>query len=526
MDISFGFQLLGQPGAITVLTSSSCVPGECGDNSTSFDLIVGDIRLERLSTVNTTLKYVGRFPNFQSSGGGAGVMIVTQYQTFRLAVFIAFTLSQPGPIMIMPGIGQRGTRASITGVDLLDSGPVGTVAISQVRLGASDADIIDTSVASRVQIRARTGNPGRVTVLVNSTVTYDGRMFDGAYVSLVDGWLQLADGRITNIIPQAAQSGRMITLCGMNLLGNGTSIITTQHGNNTFTQAQSTPSPASPPLPGSECFEVEIPSSLQPNIPAENTVILTSDTGSIVESVSTFTVTSIESVTPGRGQAGTIVTIRGQSLLSGYPSATPTVLLTGIPAMLLQHNSSEIVVRAATPPTLNPIMINSTATIPPPQIIGVPGDVIIEVPNPFNSSLRFNVSSNASWQYEVAGEIDQVTPNFGQNGTLVTINGTNLLAYGNSLTHATVGGANATVLAGATNDVIQLVIPDSSTTEPVDIILFSDTGANVRGSGVFQYRERGIITSTFPSQGQNGTYGEWCLSIHVAYGLMILILKG
>lgn len=505
VDIRFEGENSAQPGTVVLIGSGTrtCVPGECGDNSTTFDVVVGGITLERLNTDNTTFKYAGRLPNFvEDSTTGAEVTVVTQYQEFRLISFFTIDLRQPDPISVMPNIGQRGTYVSIQSLNLLGFGH--SVEISRVRLGSTDADINGFSI-TQLQVRARSGNPGTGSISINTTDTFDGVRFDGPYIYLENGWTQLNDGSITSIIPPAAQLGRSILLCGSDLLGNGTSISMILHGLNTLLQLQPSPLPSTPPQPGSECLEVQVPDAV--NSTSESTVVIMSNTGALVSSTSNFAVSGIESVIPNGGQAGTIVTIRGRALLSGYPTAVPQVFLSNVIATLLQQSNSEIVVQAGTPPTLNPRVINTTtgATEPPPQIIGIMGSVSIVV---VDNSVRFNVSNDTGWQYEELGFIDTVLPSFGQFRTLITINGNNLLAYGRSLTHATIGGVNATILDGASNSVVQLIVPDASTTDDVDIILFSDTGANVRGSRIFQYREKGVVSAALPSQGQNGTFGK------------------
>lgn len=509
VDIDFEGNI-AQPGSVVLINDRSCIPGECGDASTTFDLVIGGILLERLSTQNTTVQYAGRFPNFPGTMFSAEVTVVTQYQEFRLRQF--FNLFQPQAITsVTPDTGQGGTNVIMQlqarDESIFRAGH--SVVISRVRLGENEANIIDTSVSTTLLVRARSGVAGTGSISINSTDTFDNVVYDGPYLYLEDGWTQLEDGNITEIVPPAAQLGRSIFICGNDLLGNGTAISTIQHGSNVLFGLQASPSPSTPTQPGSECLEVEVPVAAEDG--NESTVVITSNTGAIVMSASNFAISSVNSVTPSRGQAGTVVTIGGQALLSGYPSSVkPTVFLSDVFAVVLEWCESQIVVQAGTPPTFPPVVINATtgATAPPPQIIGVMGGVLIEVPNPFDSNLRFNVSNDTGWQYEELGVVDIVTPNFGQYGTIVTINGSNLLAYGDALTHATIGDINATILDGASNGLVQLVVPDTNTTGIVDITLFSDTGANVRGSRIFLYMERGIVSAALPSRGQNGTIGK------------------
>lgn len=496
MQFSFSSTLSAQPGTVTFVTSSSCVPGECGDSSTDFDLVIGDITLERQSIQNTTLKYAGRFPNFQTAPlNNVPLSVVTQYQTFGLPTFLSYNLFPPTTITsVTPSVGQGGTNVTITAGDIL----LDLDTLSRVRLGDTDADIISGGSSQAViQVQARSGSAGNGDVLINTTQVFEGVSYDGPYTQLQDGWTQLRDGNITDIIPLAAQLGRDVLLCGNSLLGNGTSIAAVRHGANVLLEQQRSPSAPPSNLPATECLAVQVPSAVRDPTTEASTITITSDTGAVVTSVSNFSISMVASLTPSRGQAGTVVTIRGRALLSGY-TTVPSVFLSDILAEVLQWDNSEVVVRAGTP-------------IPQVPVIGVNGSISIEVTNPFDGLSRFNVSDDSVWQYEDLGVVDMVTPGFGQYGTRVTVTGTNLLAYGSGLTHATIGGVNATIIDGASDSVVELVVPDADRTDIVDVTLFSDTGANVRGSRIFQYMEKGVVLSASPSQGQRGTFGECIL---------------
>ena len=507
MEVTLGDRPDGQPGSVVFFVSESCVPPECGDNSTSFDLAIGSIILERLSTENTTLKYAGRIPNFEGTGRRIDVMLITQFQTFTLGASRSFNLYQPPEITrVLPNSGQRGTNVTLSVNDL--SGVWSTVGLSIiVRLGQTSADIIDSTDLEMIMVRARSDNPGIGYVRINTTYTVESVRYDGPYTFAEDGWTQLMDGNITHIIPPAAQLGRSILLCGNSLLGGGANVSVIKHGSNNFLHLQSTPT-STVFLPGSECLEATIPETVQET--DENVIIVVSDTGAIVESASNFSVSAVDTVIPSRGQVGTLVTITGQGLLSGYESVVPTIFLSRVCATLMSASESKIVVRAGAIPVVPPQVINQTtgATAPPPQIIGVMGEILINVTSPMNSSLSFNVTNSTGWQYEEPGMIVSVFPTFGQYGTLITISGTNLLAYGTMLTHATINDVNSTIVNEVTDSMVQLVVPNIPRTGVVDIELFSDTGASVRQSNLFEVRENGVVLRAEPNQGQNGTVGE------------------
>ena len=129
--------------------------------------------------------------------------------------------------------------------------------------------------------------------------------------------------------------------------------------------------------------------------------------------------------------------------------------------------------------------------------------------------LTFNLTnSSVLWTYNISGRIETTTPSFGQMGTRVALNGTNLFGYGMSLQQLLINGTMATLVSNNSTYIV-FGAPDISngSNTPVmglvDIELTSDSGAIVESVGGFEYRPAGMITSLTPPAGQLGTYGEW-----------------
>ena len=396
-------RLQAQPGTVIHTVPGACLPGECGDNSTDYSIIVGAILLERLNISQDILRpsagFVARFPNFDIAAVGQSMRILTQYQEFN--TFQQFELRQPGMITdIRPRQGQRGTNVVITGSRLLgDNSEVSGVSGVEVRLGDTVANVTQASDTT-VQVRANSGTPGNgATVRINTTQILQDLStdlsFDGPYTYLVNAWTQLEDGIVANIVPRAAQPGKNVTLCGDHLLGGGVEIdrvtlagqIVTEFSPIPFTPVDNLTSA------GSECISIELPSVQIPDGGISGIVTLVADTGAIVDSNQTFSYAEIRTISPMQGQFGTRVTITGVSLLSGYDSATPEVYLSGVRANVLSSNSSTIVVQAQMPPELN-LWFSMGLQHGPVEIV---------IDGPF--SLTFNVSINSAWMYECPGEI-------------------------------------------------------------------------------------------------------------------------
>lgn len=498
--ISLIVSLDAQPGTTIVAGRGTCLPNVCGDNSTTYDIIVGGIVLDKL--MSSPDGFVARFPEFVVQQDSAVAMITTEYQTFTLPVSNQFDLSQQtGNVLVSPTRGQRGTRITITGEFLLGIGD-GTFS-AVVRIGGNIADLVSSS-QELIELRANSGAPGAASIQINTTQTFNGvGEFDGPYTFLEDVWVQLEEGSVSDIIPPAVQTAGTVTLCGDSLLGGGALVASITLAGESATSFPQVPAPSTGSLPGVECISLPVP--VRTGQQATGRVTIMSDTGATVDSIANFTFSEIQTVTPSRGQPGTIVTITGVALLSGYESATPTVNMSGIEAVLISTSSTQIVVRVTDPPQPSSGGMQTTS-----EVFGQPGVVMVTVTN---ALLSYSVTSSSPvWTYEVPGVVNEVVPNFGQIGTQITVTGTNLLGYGLSLTHTTIGESNATLIE-QTDARVVLSTPDSGIVGSVNIVLFSENGAQVVGQQVFEYRERGMILNSEPNRGQRGTFGELVCSL-------------
>ena len=128
--------------------------------------------------------------------------------------------------------------------------------------------------------------------------------------------------------------------------------------------------------------------------------------------------------------------------------------------------------------------------------------------------LTFNLTnSSVLWTYNISGRIETITPSFGQLGTRVALNGTNLFGYGTSLQELLINGTMATVFSNTSTYILFGAPNVSNGSSVVDIELTSDSGAIVESTGGFVYLPGGMIVSLVPAAGQLGTYGRWCYSM-------------
>ena len=489
-----------QPGTI-LATQNACLPPSCGgDNSTSYKVTLDGRVLEKVGSENNAFSFVVRLPDTTMDYPDVELFIQTFYSLLGSGVSVTF-LQSPNITSITPNTGQRGTRVVIEGERLLGFG-AGTITLKEVLIGSSPATI-DTAASNQTHIIAQvnSGRPNSTSITVNTTqsIASTGKSYDGPYTYSDTLWTQLEDGVIMEIVPPAVQIGGMLSICGERLLGGGSNISSISiAGQNVDTFESLEPNPYSD-IP-TECVMATVPAVAQPENTVTGGIMIEANTGAIVESSSnaTFTFAAITNVQPNEGQVGTEVTITGVELLSGYSNLEPTVYLSGVQAELISSGPNSIEVRVEEPD----IVDSGDGQLS--DIFNTPGDIVIVVTRDGHD---FNLSLSDSWTYRVAGEIEDVRPNFGQFGTRITLTGTNLLGYGSDLREALIGN-NTAMVESISSSVVVLDAPDIQFIGLVDIILESTDGAVVSLDDAFEYRERGTITRLEPASGQNGTNGK------------------
>ena len=491
---------MAQPGTIiqTDTQTDACLPPDCGDISESYNVTISGQRLQTLRA--SDVSFAVRFPDTNTS-----ILEELTIQTMFYEYTIPNTqvdFMTPVPIdSITPNTGQRGTRVQIRGSNLLGIGD-GIIIITEVYVGGSRANISSQN-SMLVEARVNSGIPGSTSIRINTTQTIEYSFnreeltFDGPYTYSNNLWTQLEDGRVLEVIPPARQIGKNVTICGVRLLGGGNEVRYLRLANQNVSVFSDI---------FSGCIEAVVPEVPNPESGISGGVLIEADTGALVESSSDvqFTYAAITSISPNDGQVGTRVTISGVELLSGYDTK-PRVYLSDIVASVESYSSESIVVRAGDPSD----GFESGSGFDLDPIINVAGNISIVV------NAIYIVCATRQWTYLEAGEITNVEPLFGQYGTQITLQGTNLFGYGSNVNDAFIGNESSTIVRRS-NEEIVLRAPNISTLGLVDIRLISNTGAEVRREEAFEYRQRGIISSVTPTSGQNGTYGTFfkCICIH------------
>ncbi len=514
MSFSFGSNLEGQPG--TVLFVEGCFPPTCGDNSTLYSIKVGGIDTELLdeaefgeSRILESQFYI-RLGEITTPIPDAMVTLVSQYGTEYDSGSDTIDYRLSGNITsISPSTGQRGTEVSIAGTNLIGLEGNLPISLANVSLGGIQADSILSATQTLVRVKLTSGMAGLSGVELSSTQLSFTSMkpISGPSITVSGLWTYLDDGSITQLVPPAAQEGATVYVCGSSILGGGTNVASVSVvGVNSSSFSSGLESLLASELPN-ECISAIVPAPSGP-LPQEGVVEVTADTQALVTSADdvSFKYANVSSITPDKGQEYTFVTIAGIHLLSGYNETEvgkPTVAFGSKEATVESYTDSEIVIQVLPSPT----EINSLT------------DVRITAEK---FGLNFTVELSQGWTYLQPGDITSAEPDFGQSGTRVTLNGTNLLGYGVSLDYVSILGSdsgdvdadprvNATLVEfNDTIVVIDMPMPvNGDYIGPVDILLVADNGAQVQGGAVFEYMEQGEITAVSPLEGQRGTYGEY-----------------
>lgn len=501
----------GQPG--TVIRMRGCFPPACGDNSTSYSIKIGGITVQVLPQSLTggshsTVFYVRLVP-VNESITDAAIVLVSGYGTEYALDTRTIDYHQSGTIVtsITPMSGQTGTMVRISGSNLIGLGGL-SIALQSVTIGGTQAIIVNSS-QSEINIRVSSNTAvGNQNIMLSSvqTSTENGAKLSGPSTNVTGMWIQLEDGVITSLVPPAAQTNASVYVCGLRLLGGGnriTSVVVA--GMPSFDFSAELQNLSNPDLPN-ECIRVTVP--FPENDTAAGAIDIISDTGATVSTQTglLFSYANVASVSPNEGQEYTFVTINGSNLLSGYNSSDNiteiTVTFGDVSASVLSFDSDNMYVRV-NPSNVTNILSNLQITVT-------------------NYGLSFTVSLSNAWTYLMPGEVSLVSPTFGQYGTQVTINGTNLTGYGSSIEFVRILGSQTGNVSAdryvefrpisSSASAVSFFMPlplNISYTGPIDIVLESENGALVTGKNAFQYREMGRIEVVSPSQGQGGTYGEY-----------------
>jgi len=300
----------------------------------------------------------------------------------------------------------------------------------------------------------------------------------GATVSSTQNFTYEQSGTITSVDPQQGAEGSGVLIQGQALWPTTTQITNITIGG----------SPVSRIVTQSQT-EISIIAGAAPEMNPDNAeVIITASDGSFVSGQNfSYQNLTISLRNRDRGQEGTLIEVSLPSLSSFDPSLDLRATIDDQAAQTVSFNTTDRYITVMVPRATRP----GTYT----------ADVAVENLDRLVARLR------DGFTYLPEGIIYSVTPNIGQRGTRVVLEGENLLGGGDFVASATLDGVSATVQSN-TSERVELEVSENPTGMfPIsgDIVLRADTNAIVRRLRGFRFVQPGRITSISPTFGQFGT---------------------
>ena len=440
---------------------------------TLMDVFLAGIETTAETYNNTEIQL--RITEFRNSSSapivGPIVIITSEGATYTSSV--NFTYVQVRIDAVSPQMGTDGTRVNISGVGILAGGS----SVETILLGEIEARVTSTSDSFILAVAAPFPNATNISDIVYIMDT-------GAVVTIQNSWQYTTPGEITSVTPTEGNMGTIVTITGTNLFGGG----------NRAEMVLLNNVPASDIVVNFDNL-IQVVSGQSNTALSPGLIQIVADTGAVTGSTSAvmfgyLTPGVLMSVDPQEGQNGTQVTIRGMFLHNG--EGIRRVLLAGVEALIetVSENNlasgfpANITVRAGRPSSFGSFIGN------------------VQIESNFNTT---SISSD-NFTYLSEGTIFSVTPEQGQNGTLVTIRGENLFGGGTNLTTVLLAGVEATIVS-ANSTLVIVTVGENDNASPItgDVVFIADSAAYVRRTDGWTYVSQGEITSITPPAGQFGT---------------------
>ena len=395
------------------------------------------------------------------SGIFTGDVVLTSNSGLTVRQQNGFTYQNEAVLFsIAPSIGQRGTRVSITGRNLLVSG----TNVSQLLVGGATVSVTSFSNSS---ISGRLGSAPN-----GSDIQL--RLDTGAAATLINGW-QSQVGSITSFQPMQGQTGTIVTIVGSYLVDGGNLTRVSLNG-------------LDADILNFSATTITVRARSNASLVGSGPIAVEAATGALLQSSANWTFTplaTISRLSRMSGQRGTQVTIFGMNLLAGG-QRIDSVLLGGESAEILISNSTAITVSTPSP--------GNTTNVSTPLSVRVTSDTggFAEVRN--------------NWTYLSPGKLLLVIPGQGQTGTRVRITGENLSLAGGTIASVFAENGNTNTSLGIVNSSMNAAIVRMNCSRPGTWTLRVVTTTGAWFSGVsFDCLTPGSIASLQPTIGLGNT---------------------
>lgn len=390
--------------------------------------------------------------------------------SIELTIPNAWTYLPPTMVTsLAPERGYYNTLITIQGSNFQAGGRL----VESVQVAGISTDLVsqdDRNLVVRVS-EFRDSSAGAIEGPVTIT-SEDGATFVSS--GIIFTYVRLQVDRVT---PQSGQGGTVVTITGVGLLAGSSASQPLQEFQlggvdvqgvltNTDTQIQVVASPSS--------NEGNV-RNITYTVVGDGFVVIP-DTWSYLEPG------LVANITPSQGAQGSYVTIRGENMLQGGMTVDE-VTVAGVPAMEIVVGFSDFI----------QVRLGESSDLPPERVS-------------IKSDTGARLDSTLTFQYTASGNISSISPQQGQNGTRITLNGSEFTSFG-AVSRVTLAGVEATVIGEVTNTSITVEAgrPEIFEEFSGQVIITAESGTIITGNETFAYRQEGVIYTAVPPQGQVGT---------------------
>ena len=446
----------GVGGTVVVITGERML----GGGTTSDAVTFGSLLVERYISVTDSRIEVAVAVSATSTVGSDIVII-----------------SDTGAVTLLPGAWDY-LSAGVIGSVSPSSGQFNTqVTLAGTGLRAGGGGVVSVTLAG-VEQGFVTESDSEVTLVVVRPPFQDDRNGDiiltadsGGRTTLSGGWDYKTEGSILSVQPNSGKEGTEIILYGVSLFGHGRNI-----GTLTLAGVQATIT---------DQRDIYVYATVAAGSEQTGDVVITADTGATITSANAWSYIAepaISDISPPQGQDGTLFEVTGTNLLAGG-STLQELTFGGVKAEIVSFSNTAI-----------------SGRILPGAAVG-----LVDVRILVDTGAFVEVAD--AWRYLDMGDIDTVEPGSGQTGTVVTINGNNLLGGGSTITEMTLAGTPVSdILEQSDGRIVVIVAPAAAAVG--DIYIKTDSGAEVIRLGGWRYLDDGAITNVFPPQGAGWDAGH------------------
>ena len=468
----------GHGGTTVVIRGSNLLNG--GNVSNIF---LSGIKVAAILSANETVVVVVAGKGYDATGD----VIVASFNGFISGLHNGWQYLPFIPkSAVSPAQGQSGTTVTISAHKALLNFKVKSVIIAGIPAQLQSTSVNRTyfddrnmSIVEDIQQLSLVAGP------LSTATTYTGDIVlqsqTGEQLLISRGWTYLPNQIVDFVSPINGYQGTQVTIIGRNLLAGGTRISSVHlAGISTRIMTEEID------FEGKNVLRVEVLPNKQTQSGISGNIVITSDDGASFVPPGrqwTYLDVQIASFRPKFGQVGTLVTVSGLNLLAGGNSIL-SATLAGVTATIVKASTSEVVLRAN----------NSTPT--------GPDDIVL------NMDTGAQILLHQGWTYSQPGNITEVQPRIGTEGTVVGITGTDLLGGGKQASNVFLDGVPAREVVASSHLYVEVVVgkgPPGGTTTPGTVIIIANTGATISRSNLFRYAAVGKVTSILPQLGQYGT---------------------